>query len=64
MTYTDEQLQALQRALASGELEVRYADRSVTYRSVDELIKAIAIVKSNLATPPSPRYSFTGFNRD
>lgn len=32
-----EQLQALEEALFSGELTVRYADRQVTYRSLDEM---------------------------
>lgn len=44
MAWTAAQLDALKDALASGKLQVRFGDRSITYRSVDELRKAIATV--------------------
>lgn len=47
-TYTDQQLQALKDALATGTLRVRFADRDVTYRSVAELKTAIATVQNEL----------------
>ena len=49
-TYTDQQLQALKDALASGTLRVRFADREITYRSVEELKAAIATVDRELST--------------
>ena len=48
-TYTDQQLQALKDALASGTLRVRFADREITYRSVEELKAAIATVDRELS---------------
>lgn len=48
-TYTDQQLQALKDALASGTLRVRFSDREITYRSVDELKAAISTVEIELA---------------
>lgn len=48
MSYTQTQLDALQDALASGELRVSYDGKTVEYRSVDELSKAIKIVQSGL----------------
>ena len=48
-TYTDQQLQTLKDALASGTLRVRFADREITYRSVDELKAAISAVEIELA---------------
>ena len=48
MAYTQAQLEALQQALASGELRVRFSDREVTYRSVQELEQAIATVQASL----------------
>ena len=48
MAYTQTQLDALQEALASGTLTVTYEGRSVTYRSVQELQRAIAVVQSAL----------------
>jgi roadblock/LC7 domain-containing protein len=48
MSYTQTQLDALQAALASGTLRVTYDGKTVEYRSVDELSKAIKIVQSAL----------------
>ena len=42
MAYTESQLEALEAALASGTLRVTFEGRSIEYRSVDELKKAIA----------------------
>ena len=41
MSYTPEQLAALERALATGEQRVTFGDRTVEYRSIDDLIAAI-----------------------
>jgi len=49
MAYTQSQLEALEAALASGMLRVSFEGRSVEYRSVEELKKAIAEVKAALA---------------
>lgn len=54
--YTVQQLQALRDALASGARRVRFGDREIEYRSIDELKDAIAgaeveIAKAN-GTPP------------
>ena len=48
MAYTPEQLAALERALATGEHRVSFGDRTVEYRSVDELIAAISVVRRGL----------------
>jgi len=48
MAWTSTQLDALKDALASGKLNVRFGDRSVTYRSVDELMRAIAVVEADV----------------
>lgn len=45
MNYTEAHLQALQSALASGERRVTFQDKTVEYRSVDELKAAIREVK-------------------
>jgi hypothetical protein len=53
--YTPEQLQALRDALANGVRRVRFGDREIEYRSVDELKAAIAAAEAdaanNSATP-------------
>jgi hypothetical protein len=47
--YSQEQLQALKDALANGALRVKFADRDVQYRSIDELKQAIATVEQEMA---------------
>ena len=49
MAYSQTQLEALEAALASGMLRVSFEGRSVEYRSVEELKKAIAAVRAGLA---------------
>ena len=40
MAWTESDIEVIERAIASGTLSVQYADRSVTYRSVTDLLKA------------------------
>jgi len=63
MAYTDTQLQALESALAKGEKRVTFGDKTVEYRSVDEIKSAIREVRRGLSEqaaatglwPGSPR---------
>ena len=48
MAFTIEQYQALQAAIAEGALSVRYADKSVTYRSLDEMIRILKLMAAEL----------------
>lgn len=48
MAYTQEQLHALEAALAKGEQRVTFADKTVEYRSVDELKAAIREIKREM----------------
>ena len=68
MAYTATQLAALEAALASGVLNVRYSDgKSVTYQSVNDLKTAIAEVKGGINAASTTRvrqirmYSDKGF---
>ncbi len=45
-TYTETQLQTLRDALARGEKRVTFSDKTVEYRTVDELKAAITEVES------------------
>ena len=49
MTYTTTQLEALKRALATGERRVSFGDKTVEYRSVAELQAAIRTVEAEIA---------------
>ncbi|MBS1877853.1 MAG: hypothetical protein JSU00_31960 [Acidobacteria bacterium] len=47
--YTDQQLQALRDALANGVRRVKFGDREIEYRTVDELKQAIAAAEADVA---------------
>ena len=47
--YTQQQLQALRDALANGVRRVRFSDREIEYRTVDELKAAIAVAEAEIA---------------
>jgi len=48
MAWTQTHLDAIEAAIANGELTVHFGDRSVTYRSMDDLLKAHAVIKDAL----------------
>lgn len=71
--FTLSQLNALDAAIASGQLSVNYDGKSITYRSVGDLMKARELVRSELiaagqlsAPPLSNRgpASLASFSRD
>lgn len=60
MAWTQTDLDAIEAAIATGELTVRFADRQVTYRSMAELIAARNLIKDVLeAAPDRFRYAQT-----
>lgn len=64
MAYTQAQLDALQAALASGTLRVQYEDRSVVFRSLEELKQTIQIVSQSVnSSSASPSRSFAKFSK-
>ena len=50
MAFTQTDLDKIQSAIATGTLHVAFADRSVTYRSIDELEKAEKRIQAALDT--------------
>lgn len=46
--FTVERLEALEIAIASGERRVKYSDKEVEYRSLDEMIKARDLIRRAL----------------
>lgn len=48
MSFTPKHLEAIERAIARGEKTVRYSDRTVEYRSIDELLKARDEIRTSL----------------
>ena len=55
MPYSNEQLLALQKALATGEKRVTFGDKTVEYRSIEELREAIREVEASLARSAGSR---------
>lgn len=49
MASTQEQLEALRAALATGVRRVRFENREIEYRSIEELKAAIAAAEAELA---------------
>lgn len=72
MAYSISQLTALETALASGQLEVRYADKLIKYQSTEAMIKLrnqmVAELNANgliSASPTSkPSTSVAQFSRE
>lgn len=48
MAFTLEQYESLKSAVAEGALSVRYADKSVTYRSLDEMLRLLKLMATEL----------------
>lgn len=55
MGYAQADLDAIRAAIAKGERMVMFADRSVTYRSIDELLQAEARIAAALSISTRPR---------
>jgi hypothetical protein len=67
MALTSADLTAVETAIASGQLSVQFADRSVTYRSIDELLKAREFIKNAIAQSGGTvqtRCTYASFTKD
>ena len=53
--YTTTQLDALRRALVTGERRVSFGDKTVEYRSVEELLAAMRAVEAEVARAAGTR---------
>lgn len=51
MAWTQADLDALNKSIASGTTSVRYADRTVQYRSLEEMMKIRALMRDELGLP-------------
>jgi hypothetical protein len=48
MAFTLNQLNAVDAAIASGQLSVEYDGKKISYRSMDDLLKARELIRSEL----------------
>jgi hypothetical protein len=51
MAWTQADLDALDAAIKSGTRQVRFADREVTYMSMDDLLKARSLAAAIISSP-------------
>lgn len=55
MAWTQTDVDALKAAIALGALKVRYSDREVTYRSLDEMRETLALMEAEANAVPGRR---------
>lgn len=64
MAFTLEQLSAIEEAIASGALEVKYIDRSVKYNSLTDLLRARDLIRAGLGmTDPCNGRRYANYNK-
>jgi hypothetical protein len=68
MAFSQTDLDAIESAIALGELTVEIDGKRVTYRSIDELVKARSIITSALqesgTIPKKTRATYVARSRD
>lgn len=55
MAFTQEQLDSLKEAVTSGARTVQYGDKTVTYRSLDEMIRIMDLMETELGIAKARR---------
>jgi len=53
MAFTQQQHDTLEAAIGQGALKVEYADKRVTYRSLDEMMRILKLMKADLGLLPN-----------
>lgn len=61
MGFSATDLESINAAIASGELTVSVQGRSVTYRSIDDLIKAKRVIEDGLLAQSATPRARTGY---
>lgn len=52
MAFTLSQIEALEKAIAEGVTRVKYENKEVEYRSLDEMLKLLDLMRSSLGLKP------------
>jgi len=64
MAWTNEQLQALEEAIAQGALTIEFNGKRITYRSLDEMMRLRDQMKKSLGnTQPGATTVYTKFSK-
>lgn len=65
MAFTQDQLDALEAAIATGTLIVHYGDKYIRYQTTADMIRARDLLRDEMAgQPPASRSSASSFCRD
>ena len=69
MAWTEADLEALETSIKSGVRSVEYADATITYHSLDEMLRLREVMKQSVqATPGTPsskvRSTYAKFTKD
>lgn len=63
MSYTQPQLDELEKAIAQGVLRVRYTDKEVIYRSLEEMQRIRLMMRKELGLPQAPTHVVAKFSK-
>lgn len=63
MAFTQEQVDALEKAIAEGATRVKYADKEVEYRSLSDMIQLLNLMKQELGALPAGGRKFAYFSK-
>jgi hypothetical protein len=63
MAWTQDQLDAIERAIASGTTRVKYKDREVQYSSLEDLMRVRQMMLADLQ-PGGTKTRYPSFDRD
>lgn len=63
MAWTQAEIDTLKAAIASGVLSVAYADRTVTYKSTDDQLKALALMEREVRGANAVGSRLAGFDK-
>lgn len=62
--FTQTHIDKIEEAIAQGALRVKYADKEVTYRSLDEMLKIRAVMRKALGvTSSAPSRIYPSFSK-
>ena len=56
LKFSDADIESLKKAIAKGAQTVTYGDRSVTYRSLDEMVRLFNIITASRGTEKKAYY--------
>jgi hypothetical protein len=62
MAYTQSDLDLIEAAIKEGALTVKYADKQVTYRSLDEMLRIRDLIRAELGITTPRARKFGQFN--